>query len=201
MLDQQAPACRGSAHLFSAILLASLASMTLGGMACAVPQSPLPHGRATPPLALPSLDHGPQGLAALQGKVVLVHFFATWCEPCRDEMAALTRLTARMQGKPFAILAVDVGEVEVKVRRFFTADPVPFPIALDEDRAAMKAWKVEFYPTSYVLAADHTLQIYAAGPVDWDDPASGRALESLIAGSSEPGLSLPAMPTDSGSQQ
>lgn len=200
MLDQQAPACRGSANLFSAILLASLASTALGGPAYAVLESPLPRGRPTPPLALPSLDHGPQDLAALRGKVVLVHFFATWCEPCRDEMASLTRLTTRMQGKPFAILGVDVGEVEVKVRRFFTADPVPFPIVLDENRAAMKAWKVAFYPTSYVLGADHTLQLYAAGPVDWDDPAASHALENLIAGSSGAGLSLPASPIDTGSQ-
>ena len=115
-------------------------------------------------------------------------------------MASLTRLTARMDGKRFAILAVDVGEVEVKVRRFFEAQPVPFPILLDEARAAKKAWKVEFFPTSYVLGPDHTLQLYAAGPVDWDDPASDRTLQALIAGSSA-GLSLPATPTDTGSPQ
>lgn len=115
-------------------------------------------------------------------------------------MASLSRLTARMEGKPFAILAVDVGEVEIKVRRFFETQPVPFPIVLDEARTAKKAWKVEFFPTSYVLGADHTLQLYAAGPVDWDDPASDATLETLIAGSPEPGAALPVTPSNNGSR-
>ncbi len=132
-----------------------------------------------PPLALNSLAHGPQDLAALQGKVVLVHFFATWCEPCREEMAGLSRLAGRLPESSFAVLAVDVGEVELRVRRFFDAHPVPFPVLLDEDRAALKAWKVVGLPSSFVLDPSHTLRLYAGGPVDWDAPEAVRLLESL----------------------
>lgn len=134
----------------------------------------------SPALSLPSLDHGWQELAASRGRPVLVHFFATWCAPCRAEMAGLARLAARMKERPFALLAVDVGEVPVRVRRFFEADPVPFPVLLDEDRAALKAWKVVALPSSFVLDASQTLRLYAGGPVDWDDPEAVRLLDSLM---------------------
>ncbi|WP_246252210.1 TlpA family protein disulfide reductase [Ancylobacter pratisalsi] len=167
-----------------------------------LPDSPLPRGEPTPPVALESLDHGPQTLAALQGRVVLVHFFATWCEPCREEMAALTRLAGRMTDRPFDILAVDVGEPFTRIRRFFAADPVPFPILIDEDRATKKAWKVEFFPTSYLLAADHRLALYAVGPVDWDSPAALEAIEPLLSGIEAPERApvLPPLPETPGSK-
>ncbi|WP_246668901.1 TlpA disulfide reductase family protein [Ancylobacter sp. TS-1] len=150
-------------------------------MAAAAPEAApgLVPGQAAPALALPSLAHGRQDLAALHGRPVLVHFFATWCEPCRAEMAGLSRLAARRKDRPFALLAVDVGEVELRVRRFFDANPVPFPVLLDEDRSAMKAWKVVALPSSFVLDASHALRLYADGPVDWDDPAADRLLDNV----------------------
>ena len=90
-------------------------------------------------------------LAAHGERVVLVHFFATWCEPCRAEMAALQRLAHRFAQRPFAILAVDVGEVDSRVRRFFESVPVTFPILLDRDKAVTKAWQVSTLPTTFVL--------------------------------------------------
>ncbi|WP_245516226.1 TlpA family protein disulfide reductase [Ancylobacter aquaticus] len=146
-------------------------------MACAA--SPLPIGAGAPALSLPSLDHGRQDLAALKGRPVLVHFFATWCAPCREEMAGLSRLAERGTSG-VAILAVDVGEVPVRVRRFFDARPVPFPVLLDEDRAALKAWKVAGLPASFVLDGTHALRLFADGPVDWDDPAAERQLTALM---------------------
>jgi len=164
----------------SGLILASLASFPLG-MATAgaslAAEPPLPLAAAAPALALPTLRHGRLDLDALQGKIVLVHFFATWCEPCREEMAGLSRLAGRLPS--FAILAVDVGEPEVRVRRFFEAAPVPFPILLDGDRAALKAWNVAVLPSSFVLDPSHTLRLYAGGPVDWDDPSALSLLESL----------------------
>lgn len=202
MLDRSAPACRGSGRRQISLALTALASLTTIAAAQGVPDSPLPYGEVAPALALNSLDHGTRSLAALHGKVVLVHFFATWCEPCREEMAALRRLSARMAARPFAILAVDVGEPETRVRRFFAQEPAPFPILMDENRAAMKGWKVEFFPTSYLLDAGHRLRLYAAGPVDWDAPEAIASLESLISGTEPPAASpLPSLPDDSGSNQ
>ncbi|WP_246659432.1 TlpA family protein disulfide reductase [Ancylobacter moscoviensis] len=170
-------------HL-SAIALSSLASLAPGGAASAASDPPLPIGSAAPALALPTLRGGPAELGALQGRVVVVHFFATWCEPCREEMAGLSRLVGSWKdgasgSLPATLLAVDVGEPELRVRRFFDASPVPFPVLLDEDRSAMKAWKVSVLPASFVLDASHAVRLYAGGPVDWNDPAALSLIESL----------------------
>jgi thiol-disulfide isomerase/thioredoxin len=179
MYLHQAPACRGIIRHLSAAAIASLASLAPGTLAFAASEPPLPLGSAAPALALPALREDARSLDALHGKVVIVHFFATWCEPCREEMAGLSRLMTRAGGGPVALLAVDVGEPELRVRRFFDKQPVPFPILLDEDRAAMKAWKVAVLPTSFVLDGTHLLRLYAGGPVDWDDPAVLPLLERL----------------------
>ncbi len=171
--------------------------MTLAGAFPLHAAAPLPFGTAPPALELPSLDHGRQSLAALEGRPVLVHFFATWCAPCRAEMAGLTRLAAQRAEGPLAILAVDVGEVPVRVRRFFADRPVPFPVLLDEDRAALKAWKVPGLPATFLLDASHAVRLYADGPVDWDDPAAGRLLDTLADPAAAPtGAVLPPLNDD-----
>ncbi|MCS0504974.1 TlpA family protein disulfide reductase [Ancylobacter mangrovi] len=152
----------------------------------AEPTSPLPYGQPAPPLARPSLDHGPIDRAALHNRIVIVHFFATWCEPCREEMAALTRFVERHRDQPVTVLAVDVGEVEVRVRRFFESQPVPFAILLDEDRSATKQWGIEFLPTSYVVDPAGNLGLFVAGPVDWDDPATDSIIQSLTTPATSP---------------
>lgn len=174
----QAPACRGSVGLHIAAASVVLSLIAFGsGLACAA--EPLEIGSEVPPLALPALQRETQRLDALHDRVVVVHFFATWCEPCRQEMAGLSRLAARMRDRPFALLAVDVGEPELRVRRFFEAAPVPFPVLLDEDRAAMKAWGVTMLPSSLVLDRAHRLRLSAGGPVDWDAPAAAGLIDIL----------------------
>src|SRR5690349_6949349 len=54
--------------------------------------------------SLPSLDGPTHELARLRGRIVLVHFFATRCEPCRAEMASLRQLQSRLDGRPFVPL-------------------------------------------------------------------------------------------------
>ena len=135
---------------------------------------------AQPSFSLPSLDGPARELAQLRGQVVLLHFFATWCEPCRAEMASLRALQSRLAGAPFAIVPVSVAEADGAVRRFFAGESLPFAILLDRDRAVARAWNVQTLPSTVVL--DRTLKprFIAEGDVDWARPDVTKILADLL---------------------
>jgi thiol-disulfide isomerase/thioredoxin len=125
-----------------------------------------------PSFTLPDTDGAGVPLDTARGHVVLVHFFATWCAPCREELPALNRLAERANGS-VKVLAISVAEVDLWVRRFIQTVPVNFPIMLDRDRAVAKAWKVSTLPTTFVLDANLRPRLVVETDYAWDrvDPA------------------------------
>lgn len=133
-----------------------------------------------PPLALETLRGTSATLSDYFGSVVVVHFFATWCEPCRTELAALDELRRRLGPKGLVILTVDVGEPESRVRRFFEANPTGLTVLLDPDKRAMKAWEVDVLPTSFVLARGGCPRWLVVGEHDWTSPATIETLQTEL---------------------
>jgi thiol-disulfide isomerase/thioredoxin len=138
-------------------------------------------GGATPPLTLPDLRGQTHSLEDYRGQVVLVNFWATWCPPCIQEMPSMQRLKERMDGKPFAILAVDMGESEFQVREFLKEVKVDFTILLDNAGTALKTWKVRAFPTSYVLDAEGRIRYGLFGAKEWDDADAVAKINALVA--------------------
>lgn len=96
---------------------------------------------------------------------MLVHFFATWCEPCRAELASLNRIAADRDD--IVVLAVDVAEPPSRLTKFLAANPVRFAVVLDADRAVTKAWGITTLPTSVLLGTGLQPRLIAEGEVDW----------------------------------
>lgn len=130
--------------------------------------------------SLPSLGGPTRELAQLRGQVVLLHFFATWCEPCRAEMASLRELQSRLGGKPFAIVPISVAEADSAVRRFFAGEALPFAILLDRDRAVARAWNIQTLPSTVVLDRALKPRFIAEGDVDWSRPDVTKILSDLL---------------------
>jgi thiol-disulfide isomerase/thioredoxin len=132
-----------------------------------------------PPLRLADLDGVEHDLADLEGRLVLVNFWATWCPPCRREMPSMEHLYQALRERGLTVLAVDVGE-DVDTIFSFTGqlDPAPtFPLLLDPDSQAAQAWGVKGLPTSFVVDPAGRVIIRAVGGTEFDDAA---ALEQLL---------------------
>lgn len=127
-----------------------------------------------PALTLDSLDGGVVSLAA-DAPPTIVHFFATWCAPCRTELPALAGF-ARLSG--VRVLLVDVAEPADRIRRFFaegSAGAAPGPVLLDQNRAAARGWGVSLLPASFVVISGR-LALAHEGEVDWADPETPAAI-------------------------
>jgi peroxiredoxin len=103
-----------------------------------------------------------------------------WCEPCRAELTTLQQLHAHLRDRYVTIVGVDVGEVDSRVRRFFAERPASFPILLDRDSAASKAWQVSILPTTFLLDSNLVPRFVAEGDVDWARPEIEESVTSLI---------------------
>lgn len=139
--------------------------------------------RGAPAPALALADHRGQHhtLTAYHGQVVLVNFWATWCEPCREEMPALQHLQDVLGKERFAVLAVNYGEAPERVQAFVHTVPVDFPLLLDRHTDVTKAWQVQVLPTSFVLGPDGTIRYRVVGVLDWGDAAIVKQLAGLFA--------------------
>jgi thiol-disulfide isomerase/thioredoxin len=109
---------------------------------------------------------------------VILHFFASWCEPCREEFPALM---AFMQGQGDAVrlIGVDVGEPASRARSFAQKLGFAAPVALDEDKSITAAFLRRGLPATVVLAPGGSSALAAAGPLDWTSPIVAEAINRM----------------------
>jgi peroxiredoxin len=137
-------------------------------------------GGATPPLALEDLGGKAHNLADYRGQVVLVNFWATWCEPCRAEMPSMNALRKSLAGKPFEVLAVNLAEPVSRIEKYLDTMPLNFPLLRDRDQAVTKAWKARMLPASYLVGRDGRIRYVAYGEVDWMGEAARAKVQELL---------------------
>lgn len=93
---------------------------------------------AEPELNLRGIDGKTYSLASLRGNVLLVSFGATWCQPCREELAALEELKVEYQNKPVKFLWVNIETPEEltdkKLKSFVKSNKLTFPVLRDPSK-------------------------------------------------------------------
>jgi len=121
-------------------------------------------------------------LSSLRGRVVLVNFWATWCEPCESEMPAMERLYVALPRDDFELVAVAIDDEEGVVEAFQDEYQLSFPIVLDLDQAVYQSYQTMGVPESLLIDRDgHVVERYV-GPREWDAREHVARLAGLIAG-------------------
>jgi thiol-disulfide isomerase/thioredoxin len=103
-----------------------------------------------PDFKLTSLDGKPLTLAALEGKVVLLNFWATWCGPCRAEIPDLVALQDRYKGR-LQIIGLNVDDEEADIKQYVEETGINYPVAMTSNDVRLQFGGIPALPTSFVL--------------------------------------------------
>jgi thiol-disulfide isomerase/thioredoxin len=160
--------------------LLALCGLLLGAGAAHCSELKPWNGGATPSLSLRDPAGKAHDLAAYRGKVVLLNFWATWCEPCRAEMPSMQALRQSLAGKPFEVLAVNMMESEEKIAAFLDSELIELPILMDRDGAAAKRWKVRMLPMTFVIDRRGAIRYQLVGEANWTGPNVAPAIKRLL---------------------
>ena len=90
-------------------------------------------------------------LALHAGKVVLVDFWASWCEPCRRSFPWMNAMQSKYGADGLVIVAVNVDNDLAAARRFLEEHPAQFQVHYDEDKALARRFEVVAMPSSFLL--------------------------------------------------
>jgi peroxiredoxin len=140
-------------------------------------------GDRAPEFRLPALDGRFVDLAGYRGRVVMVHFWATWCPPCVEEMPTLEKLYQKLKGTDFELLtiSVDEGSKDV-VLSFMKKHGLTIPVLLDSGKAVSGLYGTFRFPETYIADRGGVVRYKAIGPRDWGRPENERIVKDILDG-------------------
>ncbi|MGB8065576.1 MAG: TlpA disulfide reductase family protein [Candidatus Sulfotelmatobacter sp.] len=123
-------------------------------------QPELARALMAPPFAVTTLDGKKISLDDLQGKVVLIDFWATWCEPCREALPHVKEIAKKFDGQPLTVLSISVDTDEQKWKAFVAKNEMTWPQYIDHGFTGpvAKSFGVEAIPHTFTIDADGILQ-------------------------------------------
>lgn len=143
---------------------------------------PVEVGTRAPGFAARDLQGRPVSLADLDGDVVLLNIWATWCPPCREEMPSMQRLYQELGDDGLRVVAVSIdaasGEVDAggrpggDIRQFAEAMGLTFEIWHDPSGDIQRVYRTTGVPESFVIDRNGTIVKKVIGATDWDSEAN-----------------------------
>ena len=122
-------------------------------------------GAAAMPFELKTLDGESISLTSFRGKPLVMNFFASWCDPCREEMPLINDLAAKAATDDYSILAVAVEDSRSAVTQYAKESKLIFPIALDLNSTVKRAYRIFGPPATFFVDRKGTIRDIIIGPL------------------------------------
>jgi peroxiredoxin len=139
--------------------------LALGLVASGCPgEAPAPEvGKQAPDFELDTLDGQTVVLSQLQGKPVLLNFWATWCSPCVYEMPFLQQVHQDWPEDELVLLGVNIGESPSQAAEFMQSNGLSFTVLLDSQTAVAQKYNIEYIPTTFLIDREGIIQEIKVG--------------------------------------
>lgn len=134
----------------------------------ATPQSYAPViGAAAAPFDLRTLEGKTAGLETFRGRPLVINFFASWCDPCRDEMPLINELAAKSGGQ-YQVLGIAVEDTRAAVTEYVKEAKLVFPVALDLNSTVKRAYRIFGPPATFFVDGQGVIRDIVMGPITSD---------------------------------
>ena len=137
-------------------------------------------GRPAPPLVLETMDGERWDLAQARGHWVFVHFWASWCGPCREEMPTIQAIFPQFGNDELEIALINTAESEDTVFEFLAAVAPDLVPLMDADGLVTQRWQPRGLPATFFVDPAGRLQYLALGGRPWDSEEYTRFLHQLV---------------------
>lgn len=128
-----------------------------------------------------TLDGKPSHLSDLRGKVVIVDFWASYCQPCVDEAASLNQLETHIAPRGGEIIGVSFDEDSDAYQSFLHSFAVNFPTFRDPSHDIASSYGSSMIPEAYIIDREGRIQRKLIGAQDWTSAAMLAFIDSLLA--------------------
>jgi peroxiredoxin len=137
-------------------------------------------GKLAPDFTLLDTKGKTWNLTELEGQVVFVNFWATWCAPCREEMPSMQRLYKSLPVETFKMLAILNNDKPAFGEQMAAKLGVTFPILIDPDNKIGQAYGLTGVPETFIVDKQGVLREKIIGPAPWDSPGARQMLLKYI---------------------
>ncbi len=137
-------------------------------------------GREAPPLVLNDLDGERWDISEARGHWLFVHFWASWCGPCRKEMPTIQAIFPKFDASQLEIVLVNTAESEDVVFTFLAEVAPDLTPLVDADGRVTEQWQPRGLPATFFVDPEGRLQYLALGGRPWDTTEYLRFLQRLV---------------------
>lgn len=142
----------------------------------------LKEGQQAPGFTLLTLDGGRASLSDHRDKLVVLNFWATWCQPCTVEMPSLEALWRRYRDRGLMVVGVSVdrGAPKALLEPYVRNLKLTFPILLDPDSKTSDRWRITALPATFLVRPGGEVSGVAMGAREWNSAEMRALVERLL---------------------